>query len=52
MNFVIYCHLLMSNALDILNNFDIVYYISEETSCFDIMISILNKMQELLNQLA
>ena len=51
MNFVIYCHLLMSNILDILNDYDIAYYISEETSCFDIMISNWNKMQELLNQI-
>jgi hypothetical protein len=51
MNFIIYCHLLMSNILDILNDYDIAYYISEETSCFDIMISNWNKMQELLNQI-
>ena len=51
MNFIIYSHLLITNILDILNNNEISNLFTEETSCFDIMISNWNKMQELLNQL-
>ena len=50
MNFIIYSHLLISNILEILNDIDISKFFSEETSCFDIMISNWNKIQELLNQ--
>ena len=51
MNFIIYSHLLISNILEILNDIDISKYFSEETSCFDIMISNWNKIQDLLNQI-
>ena len=51
MNFIIYSHLLISNILEILNDFDISKYFSEETSCFDIMISNWKIIQELLNQM-
>ena len=50
MNFIIYSHLLISYILDILNDIDMANYFSEETSCFDIMISNWNKIQELLNK--
>lgn len=50
LNFVIYSHLLIANILGILNNNEIEQYFSEETSCFDLMISNWNKIQELLNQ--
>ena len=51
MNFIIYSHLLVSNILEILNDIDISNYFSEETSCFDIMVSNWNKMKELLIQM-
>ena len=51
MNYIIYSHLLVSNILDILNDFDMTNYFSEETSCFNIMLSNWNKIQELLNQM-
>ena len=51
MNYIIYSHLLVSNILDILNDNDMANFFSEETSCFNIMLSNWNKMQELLNQM-
>ena len=51
MNYIIYSHLLVSNILDILDDFDMANYFSEETSCFNIMFSNWNKMQGLLNQM-
>ena len=50
-NLIIYSHLLIANILDILDNKKMSEYFSEETSCFDIMISNWNKIQELLNQI-
>ena len=51
MNFIFYGHLLISNILEILNDNEISNYFSEETSCFDIMITNWKKIQELLSQI-
>ena len=51
MNFIIYSHLLVSNILEVLDDKEISKYFSEETSCFDIMRTNWNKIQEILNQM-
>ena len=50
-SFINYSQLLISNVLEILNKFEIEKYFSEETSCFDIILSNWNKIKELLEQM-
>ena len=52
MNYILYSHLLISNILEIINDKNISIFFSEETSCFNILISNWNKIQELLNQIS
>ena len=48
LNFVLFSHILVDYILDILNNNDISKYISEECSCFGIIIDNWGKIKEIL----